>query len=392
MGLKLKWRIFPKVADCLVCAFNVIVKFSLFNSECPHTNPAIAKPRIYLGKSATFSIIVSLLVASVSWADNLYQWINNEKENDILCMFRFFQQTWTISIVLSLSLNRHKYLIFYNGILKLFAHRKRYGIATLFTVKDIEKFQYTSFYIFLVSTFSTLYILIINILKADYNIMNLIHACAYFVNVFSGTISTLHTIIWLKVYQSLFMKMHIEMKRVCEERRKNLSLDLADRLRLYNSFYTACVINYENQTLVFTTIPYDVIHFIYVIVALGFSVLYLSFLLIHQDMEVKNGVIGGVLQSAFMCLTSYYMTERSTYIQNTSDNLISYLLKYPITKLNPNEANVVEDLINDLIYYKPILFPGHIFIIHKKLVPTMISHVITYSLMAVQFNVQQYFY
>ncbi|KAF2900677.1 hypothetical protein ILUMI_05513, partial [Ignelater luminosus] len=68
------------------------------------------------------------------------------------------------------------------------------------------------------------------------------------------------------------------------------------------------------------------------------------------------------------------------------EDILSFLLKYPISKLSPTEAAQVETLITTLTIQKPVLRASDIFTVGTKLLASISGTVVTYVLVALQFH------
>ncbi|XP_031351366.1 uncharacterized protein LOC116176746 [Photinus pyralis] len=73
-------------------------------------------------------------------------------------------------------------------------------------------------------------------------------------------------------------------------------------------------------------------------------------------------------------------------LANVSDDLLSFLFKYPISKLRADEAAQVEMLIYTLKIQKPVLKASDIFIVGTRLLAPICGTVVTYVLVALQFH------
>ncbi|CAG9865039.1 unnamed protein product [Phyllotreta striolata] len=74
------------------------------------------------------------------------------------------------------------------------------------------------------------------------------------------------------------------------------------------------------------------------------------------------------------------------WITFLGNDLLSFLYKYPISRLSRNEASQVEMLILTLTLEKPVLSASDVFIVGTNLLSSITGNVITYLLVALQFN------
>ncbi|KAF2905294.1 hypothetical protein ILUMI_00888 [Ignelater luminosus] len=73
-------------------------------------------------------------------------------------------------------------------------------------------------------------------------------------------------------------------------------------------------------------------------------------------------------------------------MKSMNRDTLSFLFKYPISKLNAAEANQVEMLITTLLIRKPILKASDIFKVETRLFASITGTVVTYVLVALQFH------
>ncbi|XP_045461783.1 uncharacterized protein LOC123671927 isoform X3 [Harmonia axyridis] len=73
-------------------------------------------------------------------------------------------------------------------------------------------------------------------------------------------------------------------------------------------------------------------------------------------------------------------------LNHLSDDTLSFLFKYPISKLSETEAYQVEMLIYTLSTHKPTIKASDIFTVGTKLLASISGTVVTYVLVALQFR------
>ncbi|XP_048525101.1 uncharacterized protein LOC125505403 [Dendroctonus ponderosae] len=397
--MRLSWKypfiIFPKVSDCLVCSFKIILNLGvLFTSECPHRDKNVLKPRMW---SPTWRLYYYALLCSpvfFSWINNFYIWNYAFYESDgfIQEMFGFLTQSWTLILTLSMLTNRHLCVKYFGGIVELLSKRKRYGIPTLLTARDVERHQYSLLFILILSNVIGIVTVASRLADDGFGYVNLTQSMSYYLNIINGAAASMHTVSALGVYEQIFHKLLRLMEKTLETRKNCTNPAFADKLRSYQNYYSSCVINYQNHVLIYTTKLFLAWHFTYVIICQVFLFLYVSILVIHWDLELKRGATTGVIQSFYVVCASFYVVKRANNIYNINDDFLTYLHKYPISRLTKKESYLVEALINNLTNYKPNLVCGDILQMHRRSVPSIISHAITYSLVALQFNLLKYFY
>ncbi|KAK4874529.1 hypothetical protein RN001_013889 [Aquatica leii] len=66
--------------------------------------------------------------------------------------------------------------------------------------------------------------------------------------------------------------------------------------------------------------------------------------------------------------------------------MLSFLFKYPISKLTAPEAAQIELLIITLNLQKPVLTASSIFVVGTRLLGSIIATIVTYVLVAIQFH------
>ncbi|XP_031352485.1 uncharacterized protein LOC116177614 [Photinus pyralis] len=85
----------------------------------------------------------------------------------------------------------------------------------------------------------------------------------------------------------------------------------------------------------------------------------------------------------------YFMWEIVDSIQQfdtLTDEILSFLFKYHVSKLTRTEAAQVEMLINVITAQRPIFNACDIFVVGTKLFATVCGTIVTYVMVALQFH------
>ncbi|KAJ3663177.1 hypothetical protein Zmor_007483 [Zophobas morio] len=82
----------------------------------------------------------------------------------------------------------------------------------------------------------------------------------------------------------------------------------------------------------------------------------------------------------------YSLRYEAEKISTMSEKLLSFLFKYPVSKLTPLESAQIEMLISSLTLLKPQLNASDIFTIGTALLVSLSGTVVTYVLVALQFH------
>ncbi|KAF2898269.1 hypothetical protein ILUMI_07910 [Ignelater luminosus] len=91
--------------------------------------------------------------------------------------------------------------------------------------------------------------------------------------------------------------------------------------------------------------------------------------------------LGHFITSLFFPLVDMFLS-----FLTHSEDILSFLFKYPISKLSTAEANQVEMLITTLNIQKPVLRASDIFTVGTRLLASISGTVVTYVLVALQFH------
>ncbi|KAF5297881.1 hypothetical protein FQR65_LT19651 [Abscondita terminalis] len=98
----------------------------------------------------------------------------------------------------------------------------------------------------------------------------------------------------------------------------------------------------------------------------------------------------GLIAIQLQTLTSICLLWRTVgaidNISKVSDDILSFLFKYPISKLSVSEASQIEMLIKTIVYQKPVLRASDIFVVSTKLLASVSGTIVTYVLVALQFH------
>ncbi|XP_045461782.1 uncharacterized protein LOC123671927 isoform X2 [Harmonia axyridis] len=111
---------------------------------------------------------------------------------------------------------------------------------------------------------------------------------------------------------------------------------------------------------------------------------YMLVLLIEKGLWYKNLV--DEFRTYAHVLIVIFMMRKGTLIASISDDTLSFLFKYPISKLSETEAYQVEMLIYTLSTHKPTIKASDIFTVGTKLLASISGTVVTYVLVALQFR------
>ncbi|KAF2901087.1 hypothetical protein ILUMI_05098 [Ignelater luminosus] len=87
-----------------------------------------------------------------------------------------------------------------------------------------------------------------------------------------------------------------------------------------------------------------------------------------------------------MSLRCYSLIYLHKFLYFQSEDLLSFLFKYPISKLTTAEATQVELLITTLTIQKPVLRASDVFTVGTRLLASISGTVVTYVLVALQFH------
>lgn len=217
-------------------------------------------------------------------------------------------------------INRHLCVKYFSGAVELISKRKRYGIPMLLTARDVERHQYSLLFILILSNVVGLVTVASRLADYGFGYVNLTQSMSYYLNVINGAAASMHTISALGVYEQIFKKLLQLMEKEFENRKNYTNPAFADKLRLYQNYYSSCVINYQNHVLIYTTKLFLAWHFFYVIICQVFLFLYVSFLVIHWDLELKPGATAGLMQSIYVVCATFYVVKRA----NTIYNIVSF--------------------------------------------------------------------
>ncbi|XP_031354650.1 uncharacterized protein LOC116179083 isoform X1 [Photinus pyralis] len=87
-----------------------------------------------------------------------------------------------------------------------------------------------------------------------------------------------------------------------------------------------------------------------------------------------------IVPNFLLCWSLFWLDK----LMNVSDDLLSFLFKYKISKLKKPAADEVELLIKTLIIRKPVMNASKIFVIHTGLLLPVLKTWFTYFLVGVQ--------
>ncbi|XP_076264012.1 uncharacterized protein LOC143198578 [Rhynchophorus ferrugineus] len=196
------------------------------------------------------------------------------------------------------------------------------------------------------------------------------------------------------IYDKIFRRILDAIRDDFELRKMRFEYDIApnrwnyfaDKLKQYQKIYPAFSLNYEYQIVGYGNFFFIIWHFILAIISQIFCMSYLV-VLISGNADFNAEIFGEFIYCIGLIGFSYYICKKSSDITNLSNDLISYIYKYPITKLTLEEANLVESLLLVLHTHKPKMAIFDIFTVRKSIIPSVVGQVVTYGLVALQFNI-----
>ncbi|KAK9880882.1 hypothetical protein WA026_013210 [Henosepilachna vigintioctopunctata] len=172
---------------------------------------------------------------------------------------------------------------------------------------------------------------------------------------------------------------HLNMRR---NGGNSYNIQLKEHLKRIGRFYVDfhnCVTNRLNSFLG----PIMVVWNLATIIMLVFDI-YMKTLIVQDTSEKKN--IFNQLRTLVHLVGIYALVASGEKVTCVSDSTLSFLFKYPISKLSEIEAHQVEMLIYTLSTHKPEIKASDIFTVGNRLLPSISGAVVTYVLVALQFR------
>ncbi|KAK9880885.1 hypothetical protein WA026_013213 [Henosepilachna vigintioctopunctata] len=130
------------------------------------------------------------------------------------------------------------------------------------------------------------------------------------------------------------------------------------------------------------------------------NVIWISILSLQLIIQFYIGIAYDLFQSeddqrlflAFIIRTASSFYFGFSFLKNVeglirqSEDILRYIYKFPISKLNDEEMTKVEALFHTVISHRPVITVSNLFNIHAGLIPPICGVIITYVLVALQFR------
>ncbi|KAG5886581.1 hypothetical protein JTB14_011293 [Gonioctena quinquepunctata] len=91
-------------------------------------------------------------------------------------------------------------------------------------------------------------------------------------------------------------------------------------------------------------------------------------------------------RTVFLIIASLLLILSLSNYEHLNEDVLSYLFRYPISKLTPREAAQMEMLVSTLTLQKPVVTASYTMTVSKRLLASVSGSVLTYVLVALQFR------
>ncbi|KAF2901088.1 hypothetical protein ILUMI_05099 [Ignelater luminosus] len=284
-----------------------------------------------------------------------------------------------LGLALPSIIKRNQRLVEINGLLEIIEKRKCYGFHSFLTERITNAFMKSNTNAS-ESSFCFTFRMIV------FAMNNYIHCTSVFQNMLHNSF-----------YSSLFKRCFEQIENIMNQRadvwrnqKDFVVIDIVNGLPANVPFvvilkrtkclYTSLVYNYKqmNKLTQFSILMW------WMFVIATFIINFYMLVLLYSDNSTGDILLttrtyGGVIGSII-----YLNITQEVYA--VSEDILSFLFKYPISKLSPAEAAQVEMLITTLIIQKPVLRASDIFTVGTRLLASISGTVVTYVLVALQFH------
>ncbi|KAF2896848.1 hypothetical protein ILUMI_09328 [Ignelater luminosus] len=396
------------LANCVSCAIGILINFSsvfglpCVSIKCIHSR-SVNKTEIVFSKLRSYSAIavaVFLITVSIHYTFLIIT-ASTERGNLLTRIGLLSNLIFCVrsSAAIIICICKSGYMVsHFKGFESIRHNWKITEKEDLLELKTVRRFRKEVVHCFIIIAFLLLmYLTYLMISEFDAN-WNLLHKIA--------------TILCLCVDSMLFMIHEVMAKfstAFFSTYQKNLRNKLLDYKPISKSeMLTKSGINAQNNSLRRIIVLnkrlhcalvwnveyynkfYDLAVLLWLITAIALLVsncFVLLTLWIDRNLDIpESGFIGMESQIFLTILTVTYSLYCVHKLGSVSQDTLSFLFQYPISKLNAEEAAQVETLITVLSTKKPILNGMDIFIYDVSLLASITGTVLTYVLVAFQFS------
>ncbi|KAF2881811.1 hypothetical protein ILUMI_24367 [Ignelater luminosus] len=177
------------------------------------------------------------------------------------------------------------------------------------------------------------------------------------------------------LFKKCFKNIKIILLEEIEKSNKNRSKTVS--LQKLNNLYMCLVWNYRYLI----TFLQPSLLVIWISVMIIVICLFYILLLAYSLHEFKRDLFLEIRTYGILAMPIFVLTETEK-LNCISEDILSFLFKYPISKLNPAEAAQVETLITTLHLQRPILKASDVFTVGTRLLASISGTVVTYVLVA----------
>ncbi|VEN49205.1 unnamed protein product [Callosobruchus maculatus] len=243
-----------------------------------------------------------------------------------------------IIFVLSMVVHNKSYVECANFLLRIIDRRKYYGVATMLSTKYVKRMKTMTIWVW--GVFLLYQVLALSMfLYKDLTLRNLIVTVAYGLMYTTVLVIALYIVHTTCAYTECFNCCYDAIKETLRQRLREgpEGKSALTKLQHLQKLYLHLVTNYKRHIL----------------------------------------STGNVI----------YFSEQFIFtVQIYSDDVLSFLYKFPISKLTNIEADQVQMLVLSLTLEKPVMKASHMFTFGLPLVPVLVSNTVTYVLVALQFD------
>ncbi|KAJ3663179.1 hypothetical protein Zmor_007485 [Zophobas morio] len=381
-------------SDCPVCATRPALYLSYVNVFqarffCRHSEPP---SRPHFETSNFFKIItitLNLILIFGIYHDIIHISGKFTPKHVILYLEIVFNAT-TIIFNFVFVLKHETKLRESQGLIELINNKFKFGVYTILPA-NAAKFLYR-LCLFLVLVFVSEELVMFNAIFAFENMDNELFVRLFILQVIILSLGGLgfFAIQMFFLYDRLFKRCYYEIEKFLS--RQLVSAEVSqisgrvfiNRLQKLQRLYMCLRRNFKvNEELLQPTVI--LVFTVYVcLLLIGYGYFATTFVMGHVGMLKFDLFI--LAKSLGLALWFCYLCYEAQMISMMNEKIVSYLFKYPVSKLNPIESAQVETLISTLTLLKPEMRASDIVTLGTGLLVSMSGTVVTYVLVALQFD------
>ncbi|KAJ3663180.1 hypothetical protein Zmor_007486 [Zophobas morio] len=381
-------------SDCIICAMRpglYLNQINIYQARffCSHSSPP-SKPHFQPSKTAkVLTILCSCILLYGVYAD-LNQISGKFTSKHVILYLEMFLNILTVLFNGTFFSKNGIKLREAHGLIAVINNKFKFGVDVLLTGKSAKKIHDILFYATIMFLLEEL--IMFNITFAVENVDNDLFIRMFMLEILilSNAVLGIACVQALHLYKAIFGRCYSEI----EEFLSRLYLSgvedqtpgslLIERLQKLQRLYMCLRRNYKLNEQFFQPVVFVGYSLYVCILLIGYGYFGMTFFL--GEISMLKFDIYLIIKSLAIAIAFGYLCYEAQYIATMSEELLSFLFKFPISKLTVLECAQIDMLISTLSLQKPDIKASDIFTLGTGLLVSIAGTVLTYVLVALQFH------